>query len=100
MIEPKNLFYFIEKLSKPAMEKKGIHLVKLLEDWQLIMPLDVRKSLAPSKIVWKTNNQGILYVRSVNSIMNHIMLHKKNDLMAKINTYFGYNCIVEIKFIT
>ncbi|MDR2008183.1 MAG: DUF721 domain-containing protein [Alphaproteobacteria bacterium] len=100
MKDAKNLFYFLEKLARPTMDKKGIHLVKLLEDWQLIMPLEVKDMLTPSKIVWNANNQGVLYVRSKSSIINHILLHKRQDLITKINAYFGYNCIVEIKFIT
>ncbi|MDR0483716.1 MAG: DUF721 domain-containing protein [Alphaproteobacteria bacterium] len=100
MKDAQNLFYFLEKLSKPIIEKKGIHLVKLIEDWQLIMPQDVKDVLSPSKIVWNSNNQGILYIKSHNNIINHIMLHKKQELINKINSYFGYNCIIEIKFST
>lgn len=100
MKDSKQLFHFVEKITQPIIEKKGIYILKLIEDWQLIMPNEFKNITSPSKIVWNKNNQGILYIKSENYVINNLILHKSQDILKKINSYFGYNCITEIKFIT
>lgn len=64
------------------------------------MPEEFRKITSPSKIVWNKNNQGILYIKSENYVVNNIILHKGSEIINQINSYFGYKCIIEIKFVT
>ncbi len=100
MKDSKKLFYFVEKITQPIIEKKGIYFIKLIEDWQIIMPNEFKNGTSPYKIVWNKNNQGIIYIKSDNYVINNVIMHKSQEIMQKINSYFGYNCIVQLKFIT
>ena len=99
MKDVKQLFHFVEKITQPILEKKGIYLIKLIEDWQEIVPEEFKNITTPSKIVWNKNNQGVLYIKSENYVVNNIIMHKSKEFIKQINSYFGYKCITEIKFI-
>ena len=99
MRDIKQLFNFVEKITQPIIEKKGIYLIKLIEDWEIIIPEEFKNITSPSKIIWNKNNQGVLYIKSENYVVNNIIMHKSQEIIKQINSYFGYNCIIEIKFI-
>ncbi len=99
MKDVKQLFHFVEKITQPIIEKKGIYLIKIIEDWQVIIPDEFKNIIYPSKITWNKNNQGVLYIKSENYVVNNIIMHKSQELIKQINSYLGYKCIIEIKFI-
>jgi hypothetical protein len=101
MQKDNSIFSLIKNITSTQFADRGVHLMKLLEDWHLIVEnKDFQKTTYPYKISWNNNSQGILYVHLENKIMAPVFSTHSNNIIEKINALFGYKCIIGIKFIS
>ena len=96
---PTNIYIHITKLVEPTFDKKGIHLLKLIEDWEKIITNITDVKCIPYKIMWDNNNHGELHIKLNNPILKLELQHNSTEIIEKINTYFGYKCINRIKLV-
>ncbi len=93
-----SIFNYIKGIASVIAEKRGADL-KLIEDWKLILPKEYADHTTPIKISWNKDNQGILYVGVENHILEKILIYQNEQIIDRLNTYFGYKCITKIKFL-
>ena len=92
-----HFFDIVLSISQHTLDKRGVHLIKIMEDWGYLFTEDWAKDCFPQKIAWNKNNQGILYISCDNIYKGQNFLYRKNVVMDKLNSYFGFNCIIDVK---
>lgn len=106
-----SLFNNISNIIKPIIEKRGIYIYQIIEDWHKIIQAweimqylqkkdpQISSKILPTKIDWNKKSQtGTLYVVVPNEY--HIFVNHDNiSLRNALNKYFGYNAIKTIIFI-
>lgn len=89
-------------INKPLIGKKGINYQKLLKDWRLIVGDNIARITIPTKIISRTKQHSTintLYIAANNSTIIAELVYQIGVIIEKINFYFGYNYINQIKFI-
>ena len=92
-----HLFDIILTISQNTLDKRGGHLIKIIEDWNYIFTEEWAVGCSPQKILWNKSNQGVLYISCDNVYKGQNLLYQKNIIMNKLNSYFGFNCIIDVK---
>ncbi len=95
----KTLFEASYNLTTNIFDSYSIYLIKIIEDWNKIVP-KAWENTFPIKIQWEKNNTAILYVATPNKYFLNLLTYDEPIVINKINEYFGYNCISKIKFKT
>lgn len=106
-----SLFNNISNVIKPIIEKRGIYIYKIIEDWHKIVKTwdiiqqlqkkepQISSKIIPIKIEWSKKSQtGTLYV-SVPYEYHIFVNHDNLSLKTSLNKYFGYYAIKSIIFI-
>ena len=93
----KTLFEALKNLTLDLLDSNSQHLIKLIEDWNTIIPTTWNNSY-PIKLKWEKNNTAVLYVMIKNKYALNLLTYDEANMIDKINEYFGYNCIAKIKF--
>lgn len=82
----------------PLFKKKGEHIVTLMNNWEKVATSKWSNVVFPHKLIWDNNNQAVLILSSNNHLVEKLVLHDKHNIINNANYYFGYNCIINIKF--
>ena len=85
---------------KGILKKSGYNYSEIISKWNLLVGKDISNCCYPKSIKMTQNNKSgtlILVVRRGNEIN---IEYSKNDIINKINSYFGYKLIDEIKLQT
>lgn len=94
----KTLFNIVRNLTSSIFEKQGFHMIKIIEDWQQIIPSNWHNNTYPLRITWNNNNQGTLIVGIDNNLLLNLLQYDEKKVIEKLNQYFGYSCIIKISF--
>jgi hypothetical protein len=89
-------------INKPLIGKKGINYQKLLKDWRLIVGDNIARITIPTKIISSKKQHSTintLYIAANNSTIIAELVYQIGVIIEKINFYFGYDYINQIKFI-
>ena len=91
------LLPFAQKL----LGNKGFIEVDILTQWEKIVGTELARYSFPQKIDFKKGqkNNGILYLGVPAGAFALEIQHKSKYIIDKINTYFGYNAVSEIRII-
>lgn len=94
-----NLSQEIKNLTQSALGKHGFVQVELLSHWEEILGQELAYGVKPVTIVFpaKERNNGTLKVRTAGGAFALLFEHQKNQVIEKINTYFGYPAVCQIK---
>ncbi|MFL1780769.1 DUF721 domain-containing protein [Candidatus Hepatincolaceae symbiont of Richtersius coronifer] len=96
--DSKHIFSVVKDITGPAFHKRGIHILKLIEDWSTIIPDKWQENSSPYKISWDINNKGTLHIAVTNHFIEQLISYERQIILKKINSYFGCSYIVDIKF--
>ncbi len=91
----------LSRLAALSFTKRGLGNGQIVKEWHNIWPKPWCEVAIPKRIRWKSNMQsgGILEVSVVNPVMNTMLMHHKGELVQRINIWFGYNAIEDIRII-
>jgi hypothetical protein len=94
--------YYIDKLIKPVLTKKGIYHTKIFSEWEMIVgkhmaAISVPKKISLSKNV-VMNNGSILIEVACSGVATELHYHEQ-IIIEKLAIYFGYRAITKVKFI-
>lgn len=94
-----NLTQEIKKLTQPILGKRGFVQVELLSHWNDILGEELSYGIKPVSISFsgKERTNGTLKVRTAGGAFALLFEHQKGLVIEKINTYFGYPAITQIK---
>jgi hypothetical protein len=103
---------FVGKLTKKAFEKHGFSAATLLTDWRTIVGNDVAAYTAPERLKWPrgveaygdvgedgAGRPGATLVLRVEPVRALDVSYKSRQLIERINAYFGYKAVSELRFI-
>ena len=82
---------------KKILKKGGYNFSNIVDNWVKMVGKDISSSCYPSTIkTTKDMNNGTLFLSVIHG--NELDVeYKKQEIIDKINSFFGFNCIKEIK---
>ena len=94
-----NLNQEVKKLTQNALGKHGFVQVELLSHWTEILGPELAYGIKPVGLVFaaKERTNGTLKVQTAGGAFALLFEHQKGQVIEKINTYFGYPAISQIK---
>lgn len=98
MSKEQPLFNIIKHITSHIFAQNGFHLVKIIEDWHHIVPTSWHNNTYPLKIIWNKENQANLNVAVTNKLLVNLLQYDEQEIINKLNQYFGYACIIKITF--
>ena len=103
---------FVGKLTQKAFEKHGFSAATLLTDWRTIVGNDLATYTAPERLKWPrgveaygdvaadgTGRPGATLILRVDSVRALDVSYKSRQVIERINAYFGYKAVSELRFI-
>ena len=94
-----NIDYHIDKQLRKVFRKKGFATAEIINDWALIVDDEMLSKYSnPLKITYPVGKQteGTLHVE-VAGPMAMELEQRKEEIISKIASYFGYKAIENIK---
>jgi hypothetical protein len=101
---------FVPKLTKKAVEKYGFSAAALITDWSTIVGADLAAYTEPKRLKWPreveayaetgaTGRPGATLELRVDAARALEVQYKARQIMERINAYFGYRAIAELRVI-
>ena len=89
----------VKKIVQPILKKHGFVSADILTYWTEIVGEDLAKGVLPDKLVFKGKERtdGTLFVKSAGGAFALLFQHKKDYIIQKINTFFGYPAVKNIR---
>ncbi|MET3589372.1 hypothetical protein ABID23_000449 [Bartonella silvatica] len=105
-LKRRHFYSLSEKVSKildPVLRKRTGFNVALIEYWPQIVGFDMSEHTMPLKIIWKQSTHpdeafqpATLVVACEGAVVLKLM-HEKDEILHRINVFFGYIAIDRIK---
>jgi hypothetical protein len=103
---------YVPKLTRKAFEKYGFSAAALLTDWRSIVGADLADFAAPERLKWPRSvasrgdvevgaegRPGAVLVLRVEPARALDVQYKAQQILDRINVYFGYRAVTEIRII-
>jgi len=104
---------FVPRLTKPAFERYGFSAAALITDWETIVGADVARYTMPERLKWpkridwsavevaeeNRGRPGATLVLAVTAGRALDIQYKGDQLLDRINAYFGYRAIAEMRIV-
>lgn len=104
---------FVPQLTRKAFEKFGFSAATLIMDWPVIVGGDVAYYTQPERLKWpriaeeaeaegtvpQKSRAGATLVLRVDDARALDVQYKSKQLIERINAYFGYNAVAEIRIV-
>lgn len=87
--------------AKSILGKKGFVEIDLVTNWESIVGEELAGYSLPQRIDFKRGEKtnGILYVMVPGGAFALELQHRENVILSKVNTYFGYRAVSQLKII-
>ena len=87
----------IPKTLRKHLKKGGYNFSNIVDNWTKIVSEKISNACYPITVkMGKEMKDGVLVLNVIHGREMEIE-YKKNEIMDKINSFFGYNCISQIK---
>ena len=86
----------IPKTLKKYLRKSGYNYSNIVDNWTKIMSKEISDACYPFNVkMGKENKDGTLVLNVIHGKELDVE-YKKNEIIDKINCFFGYNCIKQV----
>ncbi len=91
----------IRKIVKPALGKKGFFEIDIIANWPELVGEKISAFATPLKLTFPRGKEAaaVLHISVAGGVFATELSHKKMALLEKINTFFGYSAVGDIKII-
>ena len=91
----------LTKVTKHIYNKRGFANGAIIQNWSLIAGVAIANISQPQRLVYQKNesNNATLYLRVQNSALSTEIQHLQPQILERINTYFGYKAVTDLKLI-
>lgn len=91
----------LSDLTKKILGKNGFVEIDIITNWDKIAGKETARYVQPQSIDFKKGKRegGILVLSVCSGAFATEMMHKKNIIIEKVNTYFGYGAVSDIKVV-
>ena len=89
----------VRKLAKPLLGKKGFSDIDIIVNWEEIIGAKTAEYARPLKLVFPKGKRdnAVLHISVAGGAFAAELAHTKLAVLAKINTFFGYQAVSDIK---
>ncbi|MBR7158732.1 MAG: DUF721 domain-containing protein [Alphaproteobacteria bacterium] len=89
----------IRRLAKPVLGKKGFSDIDIIVNWEDIIGTKTAQYVHPLKLAFPKGKRdnAVLHVAVAGGAFAAELSHNKLTVLAKINTFFGYQAVSDIK---
>ena len=89
----------VRNITKPILGQRGFAEVDILGSWPEIIGEDLACGVSPEKLVFDKDKRtgGTLYVKSAGGAFAMLFEFQKQQVIERINGFFGYPAVVNIK---
>ena len=91
---------FVPELTAKALGKRGLAHANLIVDWATVVGAEMAGICQPEKLAFRRDerSQGVLHLRVSGSAALELQ-HDAPRLIERINSYFGYKAVAEIRLV-
>lgn len=95
------LFEETRKIAKDVLGRRGFATLDIIANWRAIVGDDLSSISIPLEVKFPRGkgNNGILKIKVNGSAFAQYIAYKKPLILEKVNDYFGYEAVVEVKVI-
>lgn len=95
---PERLTYEVKSIAKKVLTTRGFAGLDIIECWDDIIGEDMAKGIRPEKLTFEKDSRthGTLHVKSAGGAFAVLFEHQKNQIIERINTFFGYPAVSKI----
>ena len=89
----------VRAIAKPILGMRGFAEVDVLGHWTEIVGEDLARGVFPEKLSFEKNNRtgGTLHVKSAGGAFAMLFEFQKQQVMERINGFFGYPAVAQVK---
>ena len=89
----------VRTITKPILGMRGFAEVDILGHWTEIIGEDLSRGISPEKLIFERDKrtQGTLYVKSAGGAFAMLFEFQKKQVIERINGFFGYPAIANVK---
>lgn len=89
----------VKNVIRPVLGARGFSGVDILENWVEILGADLSQGIIPEKLTFEKEGRthGTLHVKSAGGAFAMLFEHQKARVIQRINTYFGYPAVSQIR---
>tara|TARA_B100000674_G_scaffold240068_1_gene197334 strand:+ start:148 stop:696 length:549 start_codon:yes stop_codon:yes gene_type:complete len=97
---PRALARFVPELTAKALGKRGLAHANLIVDWPTVVGAEIASVCQPEKLTFRRGERslGVLHLRVSGSAALELQ-HDTPRLVERINSYFGYKAVAEIRLL-
>ena len=97
---PRAVAQLVPRLTEKALGKRGLAHANLIVDWPAIVGPEIANECQPEKLAFPRGerNRGVLHLRASGPVALEVQ-HDTPRLLERINGYFGYRAVTEIRLI-
>ncbi len=91
----------VRQAAAPFLIERGFSNADILENWQDILGADLSRGIAPIRLTFPKNSGrgGTLHVKSAGGAFAVVCSHQKERIISRINAYFGYTAVSDLKIV-
>ena len=91
----------LDAITKGVMRERGFVGIDLITHWAEIVGPDLSKGVVPMRLTFplKKRSNGVLHVRVAAGAFALLFEHQKNRVIERINTYFGYPAVDDVRLV-
>ncbi|MEE2689305.1 MAG: DciA family protein [Pseudomonadota bacterium] len=97
---PRAVAQLVPRLTEKALGKRGLAHANLIVDWPAIVGPEIANECQPEKLAFPRGerSRGVLHLRASGPVALEVQ-HDTPRLLERINGYFGYRAVTEIRLI-
>ena len=91
----------VNELTKGVFGERGFVGVDLITNWTDIVGEEISKGVLPVRLTFpqKQRSKGVLHVRAAGGAFALLFEHQKARVIERVNTYFGYPAVADIRIV-
>ena len=97
---PRAMAQFVPELTAKVLGKRGLAHANLIVDWPTVVGAEIAGVCQPEKLAFRRGERslGVLHLRASGSAALELQ-HDTPRLIERINSYFGYKAVAEIRLV-
>ena len=110
---PSAIGAYVARMLDPIARARGFAITSLLSEWPAVVGEELASFTAPDKLVWPRRtedreaaspqsawrNDGAILVLKVDGPRAIELQHRSEQILERVNMYFGYRAIAQLRFL-
>ncbi len=91
----------VSALTRHIFGERGFVGIDLITNWADIVGMELSQGVLPVRLTFpqKQRSNGVLHVRAAGGAFALLFEHQKSRVIERVNTYFGYPAVSDIRIV-